>query len=135
MKKALILLPLAVVLALLPLYATLITLQSSDVDEIGGTGLVTVNCPAKNGVINRVSWVISQNPPFRVTAVRVHWETASESANYMVYVTLYDNANTILAHGSASQSGSSNPVITQVNLNQNVDPKDIYKVEVDIVEV
>lgn len=135
MKKIAILPPLVALLALVPLYAVLINLQSTDIAEIGGTGLVTVYCPAANCQISRVSWVISQSPPYRVTAVNVNWQTANATANYMVYVTLYDNANNVLAYGSQSQSGNQNPVTTTVNLNQSVDPKDIYKVEVVIVEV
>lgn len=121
---------------LLPLYAVLINLQSANVAQLGGTGLVDVVCPASGCSISRVGWVISTTPPFRVTAVDVSWQTAktSATATYAVYVTLYDMANTVIASGLATQSGAANPVTTRVSVSPSVDPKDVYKIEIVIVE-
>jgi len=56
MKKALVLLALA--LLVLPVYAVLIELSSSSIDQIGGTGLVEVNGP---GSVSRVKWTLTKN--------------------------------------------------------------------------
>jgi len=127
-----ILLPLFV----LPVYAVLINLTSTNIAQLGGTGLVDVVCPASGCSISRVSWVMSTSAPFRVTAVNVQWQTAKTASqvSYTVYVTLYDSSNTIIASGSATQSGSSNPVTTNVPISPSVDPKDVYRVEIVIVE-
>lgn len=116
-------------------YAVTIALNSSDVAQLGGTGLVDVVCPANPCQVSRVSWTLTSDPPFKVDKVNVQWTTAKTTgATYTVYVTLYDSANTVISSGSASQSASNTPVTTVVDVNQNVDPKDVYRVEVVIVE-
>lgn len=135
MKKYTVLAVLALAV-LLPAFAVLINLPSANIAQLGGTGLVDVVCPASGCAITRVSWVLSTTPPFRVTAVDINWQTAKSAtiATYTVYVTLYDSSNTVIASGSANQAGATNPVTTRVSISPSVDPKDVYKVEVVIVE-
>jgi hypothetical protein len=51
-----------------------------------------------------------------------------------VYVTLYDGSNNIVGSGSATQGGSSSSVTTSVSISPNPDPKNVYKVEIVIVQ-
>jgi hypothetical protein len=82
-----------------------------------------------------VTWTISSTAPYRVTAVNVKWTPASNApASYTVYVTLYDNLGNIIGSGSATQSGSTTSVTTSVPVSPNPDPKDVYKVEIVIVQ-
>ncbi len=113
--------------------AVQITLTSSDVARIGGTGEVMVYCPANPCQVTKVTWTISSVPPFKVTAVNVQWTPATPSGSYTVYVVLYGNSGNVVGSGSTTQSGSSGPVTTTVNVSS-VDPKDIYYVEVVIVQ-
>jgi hypothetical protein len=119
-------------------YAVLIGLSSANIAQLGGTGLVSVNCPAAGDPcqVDQVTWTISSTAPFRVTHVNVKWTPASSAAtaSYTVYVTLYDNANNIVGSGSATQSGSTTSVTTSVPVSPNPDPKDVYKVEIVIVQ-
>jgi len=129
MKKALVLLALA--LLVLPVYAVLIELSSSSIDQIGGTGLVTVSGP---GSVSRVKWILTNNAPYRVNKVKILWDAANDSSEYTVYVTIYDNSDNVKAYGSAGDQKGSGEITTIVNVAPSVDPKDIYKVEVIIVE-
>ncbi|MEM2693656.1 MAG: hypothetical protein QXW56_09260 [Nitrososphaerota archaeon] len=116
-------------------YAVLISLSSSDINQLGGTGLVDVTCPANPCQVTKVSWVLTSSAPYKVDKVNVQWTPAkSGSANYMVYVALYDIFNNVISSGSASQPGSTSAVTTQVDVAPDVNPKDVYKVEVVIVE-
>jgi len=136
MRKALL------AIALLPLlllasaaYAVLINLSSSDVNQLGGTGLVDVNCPANPCQVTKVSWVLTSSPPYMVDRVNVQWTTAKSSgATYNVCVNLYDSSNAFLTGGCQTQAASSSPVTTNVDVSPNADPKDVYRVEVVIVE-
>jgi len=136
MRKALL------AIALLPLlllasaaYAVLISLDSSDVNQLGGTGLVDVNCPANPCQVTKVSWDLTSSPPYKVDRVNVQWTTAKSSgATYNVCVVLYNNAPSPIAHGCQSQGASSGSVTTSVDVSPDADPKDVYKVEVVIVE-
>jgi len=127
MKKALSLLALA--LLVLPVYAVLIELSSSSIDQIGGTGLVEVNGP---GSVSRVKWSLG-GPPYRVNAVKILWG-ANSSSTYTVYVTIYNGTGSAIASGSASGQGGSGTIETTITLDTSVDPKDICKVEIIIVE-
>ncbi len=134
-RAAFLLLALAAVMAVASAaLAVEISLSSTDVARIGGTGQVDVYCPANPCQVTRVSWTINSAPPYWVTAVKVTWQPATSSGSYTVYVVLYDNSNNIVGHGSATQSGSPSPVTTTVSLPFFVDPRQIYKVEVVIVE-
>jgi hypothetical protein len=118
-------------------YAVLIGLSSTDIAQLGGTGQVSVNCPAAGDPckVDQVTWTISSTAPFRVTAVNVKWTPASNApASYKVYVTLYDGSNAIVGSGSATQAGSTTSVTTSVPVSPNPDPKDVVKVEIVIVQ-
>jgi hypothetical protein len=132
-----VLMALAALMTAYAAYAVLIDLSSADIAQLGGTGLVTVNCPtAAPCQVEQVTWTISSSAPFRVTAVNVKWSPASSSASYTVYVTLYDNANNVVGSGSATQSGSSGSVTTSVSVSgpSPIDPRDVVKVEIVIVQ-
>jgi hypothetical protein len=132
-----VLMALAALMTAYAAYAVLINLSSADIAQLGGTGLVTVNCPtAAPCQVEQVTWTISSSAPFRVTAVNVKWSPASSSASYTVYVTLYDNANNVVGSGSATQSGSSDSVTTSVSVSgpSPIDPRDVVKVEIVIVQ-
>jgi hypothetical protein len=137
-KVAFLLLALAAVITVASAaFAVQITLNESDIAQLGGTGQVDVSCPANPCEITRVTWTLSGTPP-RVTQVNVKWTPAS-SSEYKVYVTLYKDASTIVGSGSATQSGSSSPVTTPVPVSPvapytSIDPKDVYKVEIVIVQ-
>lgn len=115
--------------------AVQISLGSSDVNQLGGTGLVDVTCPANPCQVTKVSWVLTSSAPYKVDKVSVQWTTAKSSgANYMVYVVLYDSSNNVESSGSATQAAASGAVTTQVDVAPDVDPKDVYRVEVVIVK-
>jgi hypothetical protein len=119
-------------------YAVLIGLSSTNIAQLGGTGQVSVNCPVAGDPcqIEQVTWTISSTAPFRVTHVNVKWTPASNApASYTVYVTLYNDANSVIGSGSATQSGSTTSVTTSVPISTPYpDPKDVYKVEIVIVQ-
>jgi len=127
---------LATVLALLPpIYAVLISLTPSNVAAIGGTGLVDVRCPASGCQITKVTWIREPGAPYYVTGARVIW-TPAAAGTYTVYVNVYDSGNSIVGSGSATVSVSGTPgaTTTEVPLSPRINPKDIYKVEVIVVE-
>lgn len=130
MKKVLAPLALALLLLLLPVYAVSISLSSSSINQIGGTGLVEVNGP---GSVSRVKWSLS-GPPYRVNQVIIFWDANNDNSKYTVYVTVYDGTGSAIASGSASGQGGSDPIETTITLDTSVDPKNIYKVEIIIVE-
>jgi hypothetical protein len=116
-------------------YAVLITLASSSIDQLGGTGNVDVLCPANPCQISRVKWVITATPPFLVDKVNIDWQTRETTgASYTVYVTLLDSTNAVVSSGSATQAASNIPVTTQVDVNPNADPAQVYKVSIVIVQ-
>jgi len=137
-KVAFLLLALAAVMAVTSAaLAVVIALDPGDVAEIGGTFPVDVECPANPCEVSKVTWSIS-GPPFQVTAVNVKW-TPRNSGDYTVFVVLYGSTDTsIVGSGSATVSvtgGSS--TITTVNVSSDagsVRPRDIYKVEIVIVQ-
>ncbi|MEN3048148.1 MAG: hypothetical protein ABDH63_05150 [Candidatus Caldarchaeales archaeon] len=138
LRNAALVIALALIAAITALasYAVVIGLQSSDVAQLGGTYLVDVTCPEANCQINRVYWTLSTTPPFRVTHANVVWDTAKTAGvTYTVYVVLYDSTGTnVIGSGSATQSASSSTVTTQVPVSPNPRPRDVYYVEVVIVE-
>ena len=115
-------------------YAVLIQLNSADVAQIGGTGQVSVSCPASGCTISKVSWILDSNPPFKITGAEVSWTPSDSGATYKVYVVVYDSGSTAIASGSATQAGDTNEVTTSVSFDTAVDAKDIYSVEVIIAE-
>jgi hypothetical protein len=116
-------------------YAVLIDLTSAEVDQLGGTPIVDVYCPANPCQISRVKWVLTSSYPYLVDQVRVDWQTRETSgASYTVYVTLLDASNNPISGGSATQAASSSPVSTYVDVSPNADPAQVYKVQIVIVQ-
>jgi hypothetical protein len=116
-------------------YAVLIDLTSAEVDQLGGTPIVDVYCPANPCQISRVKWVLTSSYPYLVDQVRVDWQTRETSgASYTVYVTLLDSSNNPISGGSATQAASSSPVSTYVDVSPNADPAQVYKVQIVIVQ-
>jgi hypothetical protein len=135
-KVAFLLLALAAVMAVASAaFAVTIDLTSAEVDQLGGTPIVDVNCPANPCQINRVKWVLTSSYPYEVYRVRVDWQTRETSgASYTVYVTLLDASNNPISGGSATQAASSSPVSTYVNVSPDADPAQVYKVQIVIVQ-
>jgi len=115
-------------------YAVMIDLTSAEVDQLGGTPSVDVYCPANPCQISRVKWVLTTSYPYLVDQVRVNWQTASSTGSYTVYVTLFDASNNAISGGSATQTASSSPVSTYVDVSPNADPAQVYKVQIVIVQ-
>ncbi len=116
-------------------YAVAIGLTSADIDQLGGTGNVDVLCPANPCQINRVKWVLTSSAPYLVDRVNIQWQTRETSgATYTVYVALLDSSNAVIASGSATQAASSSAVTTQVDVTPDVDPAQVYKVSIVIVQ-
>jgi hypothetical protein len=135
-KAAFLLLALAAVMAVASAaFAVQISLSSSAIDQLGGTGNVDVLCPANPCQINRVKWVITATPPFQVDKVKVEWQTRETTgASYTVYVVLRDGSNAVISSGSATQAASSSSVTTEVDVSPNADPAEVYKVQIVIVQ-
>jgi hypothetical protein len=137
-KVAFLLLALAAVMAVASAaFAVEITLSSSNVDQLGGTGNVDVLCPADPCQISRVKWVLTSSYPYLVDRVLVNWQTRETSgASYTVCVTLFDGASppNAISGGCATQSASSSPVTTNVDVSPNVHPAQVYKVQIVIVQ-
>jgi hypothetical protein len=135
-KAAFLLLALAAVMAVASAaFAVEISLSSSNVDQLGGTPIVDVYCPANPCQISRVKWVLTSSYPYLVDQVRVDWQTRETSgASYTVYVTLLDNSNNPISGGSATQAASSSPVSTYVDVSPDADPAEVYKVQIVIVQ-
>ncbi len=129
-----VLLALAALMTAYAAFAVMIGLTSAEVDQLGGTPIVDVYCPANPCQINRVKWVLTSSYPYLVDQVRVDWQTASTSGSYTVYVTLFDASNNPISGGSATQTASSSPVSTYVDVSPNADPAQVYKVQIVIVQ-
>jgi len=137
-KVAFLLLALAAVMAVASAaFAVTINLTSAEVDQLGGTPIVDVYCPAAGDPcqISRVKWVLTSSYPYLVDRVLVQWQTRETSgASYTVYVTLLDASNNPISGGSATQAASSSPVTTNVDVSPNADPAQVYKVQIVIVQ-
>jgi hypothetical protein len=135
-KAAFLLLALAAVMAVASAaFAVEITLSSSNVDQLGGTQLVDVNCPANSCQINKVKWELTSS--LKVDKVKVQWQTASTSGSYTVCVTLFNNASptpSAISSGCETQTASSSPVTTTVDVSPDADPVAVYKVQIVIVQ-
>jgi len=135
-KVAFLLLALAAVMAVASAaLAVVIALDPGDVADIGGTFPVDVECPAAGDPcqVDRVTWSIS-GPPFQVAAVNVEW-TPRNSGSYTVFVVLYDSTVTIISSGSTTVSVTGgSPTTTTVNVSPGANPRDIYYVEIVIVQ-
>ena len=134
-KVAFLLLALAAVMAVASAaFAVTIGLTSADVDQLGGTPTVDVLCPANPCQINRVKWVLTSYYPYLVDRVLVQWQTASSTGSYTVYVTLFDASDNPISGGSATQTASSSPVTTNVDVSPDTNPAQVYKVQIVIVQ-
>ena len=135
-KVAFLLLALAAVMAVTSAaLAVVIALDPGDVADIGGTYQVDVECPTADPCrVDRVTWSIS-GPPFQVTAVNVEW-TPRNTGSYTVFVVLYDStAATVISSGSTTVSVTAgSPTTTTVNVSPGASPRDIYYVEIVIVQ-
>jgi hypothetical protein len=114
-------------------FAVTIGLTSAEVDQLGGTPIVDVYCPANPCQISRVKWVLTSSYPYLVDQVRVDWQTASSTGSYTVCVTLFDASNNPISGGCATQPASSSPVNTYVDVSD-ADPAQVYKVQIVIVQ-
>jgi len=136
-KKLIPLIALLMILAVVAVaYSVAITLESTDINQLGATYKVDVYCPTSECKIDRVKWVLT-GPPYMVNKVKVLWTPRSSdpSTHYKVYVELYDStAQTLKAYGFATQQGSNQQVETEVDLDQNVDPYYVYYVRIVIVQ-
>jgi hypothetical protein len=116
-------------------FAVQISLTSAGVDQLGGTPIVDVYCPANPCQISRVKWMLTSSYPYQVDRVLVNWQSReTSSASYTVYVTLLDNSGNPISSGSATQAASSSPVTTDVDVSPNADPTQVYKVQIVIVQ-
>jgi hypothetical protein len=134
-KVAFLLLALAAVITVASAaFAVQISLSSSAIDQLGGTPIVDVYCPANPCQISRVKWVLTSSAPFLVDKVVVKWNTRETSgASYKVYVTLFDDSDNAISSGSATQAASSTEATTTVDVSD-VDPAQVYKVQIVIVQ-
>ena len=136
-KVAFLLLALAAVMAVASA-AFAVSISVAGVDQLGGTPIVGVDCPAAGDPcqINRVKWVLRSSYPYLVDQVKVEWQTASTTGSYTVCVTLFDNASppNAISGGCATQSASSSPVSTYVDVSPDADPAEVHKVQIVIVQ-
>ena len=133
-KVAFLLLALAAVMAVASAaLAVVIALGSTAIDQLGGTDQVEVYCPVNSCQITRVKWILTSSYPYEVDQVKVVWQTASTSGSYTVYVTLFDDSGNPISGGFATQTASSSPVETDVNVD-NVAPSQVYYVQIVIVQ-
>ena len=133
-KVAFLLLALAAVMAVASA-AFAVQITVAGVDQLGGTPMVDVNCPASSCQINRVKWVLTESYPYLVDKVVVRWTPASGTSSYTVCVTLFDGAsspNTISGGCTTGVSGSTT-INTEVDVT-NVAPALVYKVQIVIFE-
>jgi hypothetical protein len=134
-KVAFLVLALAAVMAVASAaYAVLIDLRSADVDQLGGTPMVDVNCPADPCQISRVKWVLTSSYPYLVDQVKVEWQTASTTGSYTVCATLFDASSNPISGGCATQLASGSSVTTDVDVSPDADPAEVYKVQIVIVQ-
>ena len=140
MRKRLIpLIALLMILAVVAVaYSVAITLESTDIEQLGATYKVQVLCPTSECKIDKVKWVLTTNPPYMVDKVKVYWTPSDSLTDYTVYVELYDStAQNLIAYGSKTQQGSSQQVETEVDVSlngENPDPYEVYYVRIVIVQ-
>jgi len=117
-------------------YSVAIKLVDTDIQRLGGTGQVGIICPANPCEIKKVTWGLTDTPK-RVSAVNIQWtpnQPASGSTiTYTVYVYLYNKDGNIAGSGSTNENGTGE-VTTTISLNSPIDPKNIEKIEIIIVE-
>jgi hypothetical protein len=120
-------------------YAASITMASTAVRAIGGTGQVTINCPMSvTCSITAVSWTI--NAPGTaaptVTGLTLTFGSAlsGTTANlYTVYVTLW-NGVTVQSTGSVAGVTGTSTSASITTLSASTTPSQVTSIEVDIVQ-
>jgi len=134
MRKRLI--PLIALLTMLAIvavaYSVTIDLPSGEPPDLGATGYVDVVCPTpKDGAcqIDSIKWIIS-SPPRKVTGVKIDWNPGTADG-YDVFVELYNRSDNYVGGGSVTNT-KDDPLT--VNFGSSVDPKDIYKIRIVIIE-
>ena len=123
-------------LAVSAVYAASITMSSSSVMALGGTGQVTLNCPASPCSISSLTWSITGPPSAAptITGATVTMTLAGTSSNkYTVYVTLYGSGSTVLTSASATNIAGAATSAT-VTISGSITPAQIQGVEVDVVQ-
>ena len=135
MRKRLI--PLIALLTMLAIvavaYSVTIGLPSGEPPDLGATGYVAVVCPTpKDGAcrIDSIKWIISSSPPRNVTGVKIDWNPGSANG-YDVFVELYDGDDKYVGGGYATNTKTDPLTVT---FDPSVDPKDIYKIRIVIIE-
>jgi hypothetical protein len=117
-------------------FAVTITLSSGNVNAIGGTGLVAVNCPASPCSVTSVTWTLQGVAPFYIQSATVAW-TPSFTGSAQVCVNIYTGASTTPTAGAcATASGltSGTATTTTVTFSTAVNPQVVDKVEVIIAQ-
>jgi hypothetical protein len=131
LRKLLLALLIAVALLSVATVAVALTLTPK---KIAGSSTVDVSCPASGTPCSAtVGWRLDDN--YDVDACIVSW-TPTFSGKATVACIVYDDSGTVKASGSISNKDVSNGVAetNTVELSSAVDPHDIYKVEVVIME-
>jgi hypothetical protein len=133
-KVAFLLLALAAVMAVASA-AFAVSISVAGVDQLGGTGQVGVECPANPCQISRVKWVLtSSDHQYLVDQVKVVWKPASSSSEYTVCVTLFDDDDNAISGGCKTDVSGSGFIETPVDVSDDVDPAEVYKVQIVIVQ-
>ncbi len=136
MKKRIVLVGiLSLFLALSTAYAVQLTLNPDSVSRAGGTGIVSVSSPEFDGTINSANFTAGcVDTTCGITGVNIVWDPA-ETGNYTIIVILYDSLSNVLATASVSTTvGTLGTTTTTLTFNQPVNPKDVYGIEVMIVQ-
>jgi len=135
MRKRLIpLIALLMILAVVAVaYSVAISLPEGEPPDLGATPNVDVACPTpKNGAcqIDSIKWKISSTPPREVTGVKIDWNPGS-AEYYDVFVELYNKRGDYVGGGLATKTRDDPLTVT---FDEEVDPKDIHKIRVLIIE-
>jgi hypothetical protein len=119
-------------------YAASITMSSSNVMALGGTGQVTVDCETgtTSCTVTGLSWTTTGPPTAAPTlngATITTTFAGTGSNQYTVYVTLYGSGSTVLTSASVTGivGGSTSASVT---ISGSVTPSQVISVEVDIVQ-
>ena len=129
MRRVLLAVLIAVVLVSVAATAVALSLTPK---SIAGSGIVDVNCPA-GPCSATVGWRLDSN--YNVDACIVSW-TPNFNGEATIACIVYDDNEVRLASGSITDEpvSSGTPETNTITLNSAVDPSQIYKVEVVIME-
>jgi hypothetical protein len=113
------------------------SVSSGSVQSVGGTGQVSVSCPSSGCSVQGISWTLSiaTGSAPQVSGAGVQWQPASQGGSYQVYVTVYDQAGSVVGSGSSLQPGSSSAVTTFVRFGTSFSFSSASSVQVDIVQL